>query len=70
MDLENELLSTYKQKDTVLMLQFVVIKLRTQIGDTMKLQVVRTQFGKDATNGLLFIDGVFECYTLEIVPKQ
>ena len=31
----------------------------------MKLQVVRTQFGKDATNGLLFIDGNFECYTLE-----
>tara|TARA_R100001015_G_C4582456_1_gene138794 strand:+ start:346 stop:942 length:597 start_codon:yes stop_codon:yes gene_type:complete len=31
----------------------------------MKLQVVRTQFGKDATNGLLFIDGLFECYTLE-----
>ena len=31
----------------------------------MKLQVVSTQFGKDATNGLLFIDGVFECYTLE-----
>ena len=31
----------------------------------MKLQVVRTQLGKDATNGLLFIDGVFECYTLE-----
>jgi hypothetical protein len=31
----------------------------------MKLQVLRTQFGKDATNGLLFIDGVFECYTLE-----
>jgi len=31
----------------------------------MKLQVVRTQFGKDATNGMLFIDGVFECYTLE-----
>ena len=31
----------------------------------MKLQVVRTQFGKDATNGLLFIDGIFECYTLE-----
>jgi len=31
----------------------------------MKLQVIRTQFGKDATNGLLFIDGVFECYTLE-----
>src|SRR5210317_1162385 len=31
----------------------------------MKLQVIRTQFGKDATNGMLFIDGVFECYTLE-----
>ena len=31
----------------------------------MKLQVVRTQFGTDATNGLLFIDGIFECYTLE-----
>ena len=31
----------------------------------MKLDVVRTQFGKDATNGMLFIDGVFECYTLE-----
>jgi|TARA_B100000212_G_scaffold3576_2_gene2658 hypothetical protein len=31
----------------------------------MKLQVVRTQFGSNATNGLLFIDGVFECYTLE-----
>jgi len=31
----------------------------------MKLDVIRTQFGKDATNGLLFIDGVFECYTLE-----
>ena len=33
--------------------------------DKMKLQVVRTQLGKDATNGLLFIDGLFECYTLE-----
>ena len=31
----------------------------------MKLQVVRTHFGKDATNGLLFVNGVFECYTLE-----
>ena len=31
----------------------------------MKLQVVRFQFGKDATNGMLFIDGEFECYTLE-----
>lgn len=33
--------------------------------NTVKLQVVRTQFGKDATNGMLFIDGLFECYTLE-----
>ncbi len=31
----------------------------------MKLTVVRTQFGTDATNGMLFIDGIFECYTLE-----
>ena len=31
----------------------------------MKLTVVRTQFGTDATNGLLFIDGIFECYVLE-----
>ena len=31
----------------------------------MKLDVIRTQFGKDATNGMLFIDGVFECFTLE-----
>jgi len=31
----------------------------------VKLTVVRTQFGTDATNGLLFIDGLFECYTLE-----
>lgn len=31
----------------------------------MKLDVIRTQFGEDATNGLLFINGVFECYTLE-----
>ncbi len=31
----------------------------------MKLTVVRHQFGTDATNGLLFIDGIFECYTLE-----
>ena len=30
----------------------------------MKLQVVRTQFGTDATNGLLFVNGLFECYTL------
>jgi hypothetical protein len=31
----------------------------------MKLTVVRTQMGTDATNGILLIDGVFECYTLE-----
>ena len=31
----------------------------------MKLDLVRFQFGNDATNGLLFIDGQFECYTLE-----
>ena len=31
----------------------------------MKLTVVRTQFGTDATNGLLFIDGIFESYTIE-----
>lgn len=31
----------------------------------MKLTVVRTQFGTDATNGILLIDNVFEAYTLE-----
>ena len=31
----------------------------------MPLDVIRTPFGKDATNGMLFIDGIFECYTLE-----
>ena len=31
----------------------------------MKLTVVRTQFGTDATNGILLIDDVFEAYTLE-----
>ena len=31
----------------------------------MKLTVVRTQFGTDATNGILLVDGQFECYTLE-----
>ena len=31
----------------------------------MKLDVVRTQFGADATNGMLFVDGIFECFTLE-----
>ena len=31
----------------------------------MKLTVVRTQFGIDATSGILLIDDKFECYTLE-----
>ena len=31
----------------------------------MKLDVIRFQFGNDATNGVVFIDDVFECYTLE-----
>ena len=31
----------------------------------MKLTVVRTQFGTDATNGILLINNVFECFTLE-----
>ena len=31
----------------------------------MKLTVVRTQFGSDATNGIHLVDGVFENYTLE-----
>jgi len=31
----------------------------------MKIQVVRTQFGIDATNGMMFINDKFECYTLE-----
>tara|TARA_Y100000004_G_scaffold178674_1_gene221477 strand:- start:25 stop:612 length:588 start_codon:yes stop_codon:yes gene_type:complete len=31
----------------------------------MKLTVVRHQFGTDATCGILYINGVFECYTLE-----
>ena len=31
----------------------------------MKINLIRTQFGDDATNGLLFIDEVFECFTLE-----
>jgi hypothetical protein len=33
--------------------------------DKMKLTVVRTQFGTDATNGILLVNGLFECYTLE-----
>ena len=31
----------------------------------MKLTVVRTQFGTDATNGILLVNVQFECYTLE-----
>ena len=31
----------------------------------MKLDVIRFQFGADATNSLLFIDNEFECYGLE-----
>jgi len=32
----------------------------------MKLDVIRFQFGKDATNGLLFIDDVYNKKNLEI----
>ena len=31
----------------------------------MELKVIRHQFGTDATCGILYINGVFECYTLE-----
>ena len=31
----------------------------------MRLDVIRHQFGEDATNSLLFVDGIFECYGLE-----
>ena len=31
----------------------------------MKIDVLRFQMGADATNGLVFIDGKFECYSLE-----
>ena len=31
----------------------------------MIIDLIRTQFGSDATNGILFIDGVFECFSLE-----
>ena len=31
----------------------------------MKLDVLRFQYGIDATNSLLFVDSVFECYGLE-----
>ena len=40
---------------------YATVNMEVQV----KLTVVRTQFGTDATNGLLFIDGLFECYTLE-----
>ena len=42
-------------------LPYVMENMEVQV----KLTVVRTQFGTDATNGMLFIDGIFECYTLE-----
>ena len=44
---------------------WVLTALQYKKGEIMKLQVVRTQFGKDATNGMLFINGIFECFTLE-----
>ena len=31
----------------------------------MIIDLIRTQFGSDATNGMLFLDGVFECFSLE-----
>ena len=31
----------------------------------MIIDIIRTQFGSDATNGMIFIDGVFECFSLE-----
>ena len=31
----------------------------------MKLTLVRTQFGVDATNGILLIDNRFQSYTIE-----
>ena len=42
----------------------VIVNIQVYRGE-MKLTVVRTQFGTDATNGILLIDGVFECFTLE-----
>ena len=36
-----------------------------QKGTKRVFDTISKQFGKDATNGLLFIDGKFECYTLE-----
>jgi hypothetical protein len=31
----------------------------------MKIDVVRVQFGSDSTNGLVFVNNSFECYSLE-----
>ena len=31
----------------------------------MIIDLIRTQFGSDATNGMIFLDGVFECFSLE-----
>ena len=36
----------------------------------MKLDVVRIQKGIDATNGILFVDGLYECYTLEDQTRE
>jgi len=52
----------------VLSYRYATVRMEVLVArkvDRMKLTVVRTQFGTDATNGLLFIDGLFECYTLE-----
>ena len=52
----------------VLSYRYATVRMEVLVArkvDRMKLTVVRTQFGTDATNGLLFIDGIFECYTLE-----
>ena len=31
----------------------------------MIIDLIRTQFGSDAPNGMIFLDGVFECFSLE-----
>jgi hypothetical protein len=52
----------------VLSYRYATVRMEVLVArkvDRMKLTVVRTQFGTDATNGLLFINGIFECYTLE-----
>lgn len=37
----------------------------------MRIEVKRTEFGPDATIGKMYVDGVFQCYTLEdaVRPK-